>query len=131
MGLKNFLAKILSTTIKNNVSVVIPINADRSHSIIVATNNYNLNFQVNEGAILIYSTDTQGTTIKGKILVDNDGKIGINNESKNLKSLIDDLITAIINIVTIGSPSSHRLTPSSIAALNQVKSDFSDLLKDI
>lgn len=167
MGLKSFLANIISSSVKNDkngnyISVkvegfkndilevesyqqpglfsrpqkdgkvlVIPIGDDRSHSIIVALNNYKLNLSINEGGTLIYSTDESGQNIKSKILLDNDGKIGMNNESGNLKSLLDSLINAILNIVTIGSPASHSLSPTSKVVLEKVKTDFGKLIKDI
>ena len=55
---------------------------------------------------------------------------------KNIKNLMDQLIDAIIAILTEPTPVPpgppyYRLIPASVAALEAVKSNFANLLKDI
>jgi len=55
-----------------------------------------------------------------------DSKVGISNSSKSLKTLIEQLIDAIIALQVVGNLS---ITPATATALNQAKTDFNLLLK--
>ena len=74
-----------------------------------------------------------------KILNNNGDAIGIiagtklvriKNDTETLKTLIDDLINAIVAIVTVGSATTQVLNPASQAALNAIKVRMALLLKD-
>ena len=110
----------------NGIQVVILDCND--NNIAVAAHDYNFNETIEQGETLIYSYDSDGV-IKGKILIDKDGKFKFQNDTQDLKSLIDSLIDAIKNIITTGSPTTHTISPASQTALDGIKSDFADLLK--
>lgn len=113
--------------------VTVPVNGDRGHLVTIAFHNYSLTIDHAEGATLIYSTDAEGAEMKGKILVDGDGKIGASSSSEDLKTLIDDLIDTISALVAIpgGSPPEYVLNSATIAALASIKSRFGGLLKSL
>lgn len=52
------------------------------------------------------------------------------NAAFSLKTVLDNLITAITSITTFGSPVSHVLTPASIASLNAIKVQLVALFKE-
>ena len=115
-------------------NITIPVNGNRGHLITVAFHNYKLNISTNEGSAFIYSTNSEGDTIKGRMLIDTDGKMGMANDAENLKSLIDSLITAIIGLKTLttsGPPIPAELDTATKAIFTAILSDFGDLLKDI
>jgi hypothetical protein len=56
-------------------------------------------------------------------------KVNIKNDSEELKGLIDDLIDAIKDIVTTGSPPTHTISAASQAQLIAVKTRFGLLFK--
>lgn len=127
---------IFSRPPKNVKTIIVPISGNSAQSVVIGMHNYNLNININEGATTVYSTDSDGQEIKAKMLFDSDGKVGINNAQENIKNLIDQLIDAIIAIITEPipippGPPFYTLTPASVAALNTVKSNFANLLKDI
>jgi hypothetical protein len=84
------------------------------------------------GGTTIYSTTTDGKTIKARIDLDAAGKIKISNDAKSLKSILDSLIVHLAALTTINcvSGSPVTLSPSVIAQLNQDKADLALLLKD-
>lgn len=59
-----------------------------------------------------------------------DKKIRLDNDVETLKTLIDDLINAIVAIVTVGSATTQVLNPASQAALNAIKARMALLLVD-
>ena len=59
-----------------------------------------------------------------------DKKIRLDNDVETLKTLMDDLINAVVAIVTVGSATTQVLNPASQAALNAIKARMSLLLVD-
>jgi len=59
-----------------------------------------------------------------------DKKIRLDNDVETLKTLIDDLINAIVAIVTVGSAATQVLDATSQAALNAIKARMALLLVD-
>lgn len=59
-----------------------------------------------------------------------DKKIRLDNDVETLKTLIDDLINAIVAIVTVGSSTTQVLDAASQAALNAIKARMALLLVD-
>lgn len=112
--------------------VTIPIGAGRREVYAIATKNYAINFQISEGATTIYSTSTDGETLKARIELDNTGKIRVLNESKSLKTVLDSILSHLAALTTINcvSGSPVTLSPATIAQLNADKADLALLLKD-
>lgn len=98
------------------------------NNIVIAGHDYQLNESIEKGETLIYSYDSSGAVL-GSVLFGSDGKIKMSNSSQDLKTLIDDLIDAIKNIVTTGSPTLHTVNAASQAALDVIKTNFAALLK--
>lgn len=65
-----------------------------------------------------------------KIQVDTNGKVNIQNQLQNLKTLIDSLIEIIKNLKTVQSTGGHLdpVDPDTTTALNNIKTQFADLL---
>jgi hypothetical protein len=61
-------------------------------------------------------------------ITEKNGMIQMQNSSYSLATLIQNLITAIENIQTIGSPGNHSLSPSTIQQFNQIGQQFQKLL---
>ena len=59
-----------------------------------------------------------------------DKKIRLDNDVETLKTLMDDLINAVVAIVTVGSSTTQVLNPASQAALNAIKARMALLLVD-
>jgi hypothetical protein len=110
---------------------MVPINDNRGQLISIAFHNYRLNLSVAEGATLIYSTDSGGNTVKGRILVDSDGKIEIANQSKNLGSLISDLISAIIDLKTVPVPPPPPPEPPPPPGQQELDEDTMEIFEDL
>lgn len=60
----------------------VTVNVGSSGRIAIATQNYRLEVEVTEGQTIIYSTSTDGETLKSQILLDTDGTINMNGDSK-------------------------------------------------
>lgn len=65
-----------------------------------------------------------------KIQIDNSGKVNIQNQAQNLKLLFDSLIEIIKNLKTVESIGGHLdpVDPDTLTALNNIKTQFADLL---
>jgi phage gp45-like len=109
--------------------ITLPIGRGR---VTVAERNYQVSVDMGYGGTTIYSTTTDGKTIKARIDLDAAGKIKISNDAKSLKSILDSLIVHLAALTTINcvSGSPVTLSPSVIAQLNQDKADLALLLKD-
>ena len=59
-----------------------------------------------------------------------DKKIRLDNDVETLKTLMDDLINAVVAIVTVGSAATQVLDATSQAALNAIKARMALLLVD-
>lgn len=80
-----------------------------------------------EGEKRLYSRDSAGVPI-ATIWLKNDGTIEMGNTVEaSLLTLMEDLIQAVQDIKTFGSPTNHQLDPDSITALESVKTRFGDL----
>lgn len=62
---------------KDARGVFVPLGGSRRYGVIIATHNYELNIQVNEGETTIYSTTPDGKTIKARIDLKSSGAINI------------------------------------------------------
>lgn len=63
-------------------------------------------------------------------LIATDKKVRVKNDVETLKTLIDDLIDAVVSIVTVGTAATQTLNPASQAALNAIKARMGLLLVD-
>lgn len=57
-------------------------------------------------------------------------KVRILNDAESLYTLMGDLIDAISNLTTYGSPASHTVTAASQASLSALKTRYQSLLKE-
>ena len=121
---------IVSRPPKGARHVLVPLGSGRRTVVSVACKNYAVDVSVGEGETEIFSTSADGKTAKARILLGADGKIAAANEAEGLATLIADLIDAISDIVTTGSPTTHTVNAASTAALAQIKTRFAALLKE-
>ena len=91
-----------------------------------------------KGEIRVYSRDSDGN-LKASVhcknngdieVVSDGGKIAIDNDAETLKNLINDLITEIKAIVTVGSPTTQTLSAGSKTLFTTLNGRFNDLLKE-
>lgn len=106
--------------------VVIDCNGN---NIVIASHDYKFDTEIQKGETLIFSYDANGV-IKGKILIGQDGKISLSNESKNFKILFDKLIDNIKDIITTGSPTTHTINAATQAKFDALKTEFAELIKE-
>lgn len=64
------------------------------------------------------------------VILRDDGKIEIANGSQNITKLILDLLDALIQFKTFGSPTTQQTDPSSVQSLTQVKENWKQLFKE-
>lgn len=98
-------------------------------NICIATHNYKLDINFDKGEGNIFSYDADGI-ILSRVKCDKNGKIVVKNQTEDLKTLINDLINEIKNIVTTGSPTTHTVSTASKALLDTMDSRFNTLLGD-
>ena len=71
---------IASGPTPNDIAVEVP--SGTSGRIAVATQNYRLEIEVTPGQTKVYSTSTDGATLKSTIILDVDGNISLNGDTK-------------------------------------------------
>lgn len=76
------LPGIVSCAPDGTIGVFVPFSGRRGA--ILATNNYQISIDVARGETTIYSTTTDGKTIKARIDLDGSGNIDLNGNSKKL-----------------------------------------------
>lgn len=64
------------------------------------------------------------------VILRDDGKIEIANSSQNITKLILDLLDALIQFKTFGSPTTQQTDPSSVQSLTRVKENWKQLFKE-
>lgn len=64
------------------------------------------------------------------VILHDDGKIEIANGSQNITKLILDLLDALIQFKTFGSPTTQQTDPSSVQSLTRVKENWKQLFKE-
>lgn len=99
-------------------------------NIIIATHDYKLDISIDKGECLIFSYDADGN-ILSSVKCDKNGKVVVKNNTENLKTLINDLITEVKAIITTGSPTTHTVSAGSQALLDGVNTRFNTLLGDL
>jgi hypothetical protein len=100
---------IASGPTPEDISVSVP--SGTNGRIAVATQNYRLEVQVTAGQTKIYSTSADGSTLKGIIILNVDGSISLNGDSKTFVTHAE-LNTALQTFITALNPHVH-LDPSS------------------
>jgi hypothetical protein len=63
-------------------------------------------------------------------LIAADKKVRIKNDTETLFTLVGDLIDAVSDLTTFGSPESHAVTAASKATLAAIKTRFESLLEE-
>ncbi len=106
------------------------VSVGSSGRIAVATQNYRLEVEVTAGQTIIYSTSADGETLKGQILLDETGKITIENETQNLATILSSLIDNVKSIITVGSPTTQTVSAASQALLETDKTNLLQILKE-
>lgn len=115
------------TTPKETVFI---LDADGSYKLIVGSHNYSLTVTVNAGEVKIFSTDSSGTTKKAEIFLKTNGKIKISNSDEDYKTALFDLIDAIRDGKTFGSPATQEFDPATKTQINSIKTRLSAILTD-
>jgi hypothetical protein len=84
----------------------------------------------NDGSIVVENEKATATIDSdGKLVFDLGAKATLKNASQSLATLIGSLVDEISGIQTVGSPTNHLLSPSSIANFTMIKQKFSQLLE--
>lgn len=78
------------------VGVYTRLGAGGSRGIVIALHNYQIEINISAGETALYSTTSDGKTVKGLIKLDKDGNIAFNGNSKHLVNY-EDLNTALAN----------------------------------
>lgn len=117
---------------KGSRGIVLYLGQSRREGIVIATHNYNVMVNLSEGETAIYSTTTDGKTVKAQVVLDSAGKIKVANTSRSLNVILRTLIQHVRDLTTINcvSGSPVTLSPASIAQLNADLSALAELLKD-
>lgn len=63
-------------------------------------------------------------------IVGRDKKVRVKNDAETLITLVSDLIDAVSDLTTYGSPTSHAVTAVSKASLENIKTRFASLLEE-
>jgi hypothetical protein len=123
---------IMSRPPKGTRGVFIPIGKGRRYGVVVAMHNYSVIVSGNEGDTTIFSTASDGKTVKARVELDNAGKVKISNATKSLKAILDGIIDHLSSLTTINCVSGApvALSPATIAQLAQDKASLAALLKD-
>ena len=64
--------------------VFLPIGKGRRYGVLIATQNYQITIDIAQGETLVYSTTSDGKTIKAQVKLDGFGNIDFNGSSKRL-----------------------------------------------
>lgn len=78
------------------------------------------------GEYEIYSSDSGAK--KARIKLKTNGLVLFKNDVEDLKTLMNDLITEIKNIITTGSPTTHTVAAASKILLDDINTRFNSLL---
>lgn len=115
---------------KNYKALLIPIAGKTS--VAFGGCNYEIVPDTEKGGLKLYSTDSNGKSIKASILLKSDGKIKISNEQKSLATVLKNIVQHISSLTTTnavqGAPCT--LSPDTILNLNQDISDLAQLLEE-
>jgi phage gp45-like len=111
--------------------IVIPVGEGRREMYAFAGRNYNVTVYTGAGEVAIYSTTSDGKTVKAMIYLDNNGLIQIENSSKSLYTILNNLISHIQSLAAGTCVSGAVLTssPAAITNLTQDAADLAALLK--
>lgn len=127
-------AGIHSRPAKNARFIALPVGEGRRELISIACHDYDIHFVIGEGETTIYSTSSDGKTVKARIDLDNTGKIAIYNSSKSLKTILSNLISGIQGLTYIPYPGGVAGPPvpvvDSTGKVASALSDLALLLKD-
>jgi len=117
---------------KDSIVLAFPVGVGRRQMYALACKNNNANNTTDPGETLLFSTSTDGKTVKAQVDIGADGLVQIANQTKSLKTILDSLIGHLAALTTIncvvGSP--VTLSPTVIAQLNADKANLALLLKE-
>lgn len=125
---------ISATPIKNEQGLMMPSGTDGQIAFLGTLTKE----VVEEGEIKIYSRDEDGN-VKANMyfkkdgnvdLVSDGGKFALDNESEKFKTILNDLVKEIKDIVTIGSPSSHTITIATKTKFDTLNNRINNLFKE-
>lgn len=110
-----------SKAIKGTTFIPIYLSKNKRNIVTIASKNYKIVLEYNDGETILYSTDAEGI-IKTKIYLKNDGTLELNG---NTQSIVkgNELLTALQTLISeinshthtgnLGSPTSSPLYPMS------------------
>ncbi|MDC7125784.1 MAG: hypothetical protein PQJ46_09460 [Spirochaetales bacterium] len=90
--------------------------------VIIASHNYQVEVEPSAGETIIYSTNSDGDTVKAKIKLDNDGQIIVNDGEdyavayEDLKDAFDQLVKDHNALVTKFNSHTHTVATTGTAA---------------
>lgn len=101
-----------------------------SIDIIIAAYNYKVALPEHQGETKVYSTDADGNET-GNLSLKQNGKFGYKNldQSEDLKTVLSDLIDAVKNIITTGSPTTHTVSTASKTALTTINTRLEKVME--
>ena len=97
--------------------IFVPAGGSRKSGVAVAGHNYKIDFDLSQGETVLHSTDAAGGTVKAKIEMKNTGKIRIENELHDFKTLFTELTGILKALRTVGAPPQHTVDPAIIAEI--------------
>ena len=114
---------------KGSKVVMVPLGGGRTR-VILGSANYQVVIDCVDGQTILYSTDATGKNVKARVDIGADGLIGISNETKSLKVILDSLITHLNGLITTGTAATQTISPATVALLNADKANLALLLKN-
>ena len=87
--------------------VWLPIGGSSRYGVVIATQNYALNIEINAGETAIYSSTPDGKTVKALLKLKADGTVEMNGNTKRLVTW-DELNTALQAMVGIINSHTHQ-----------------------
>lgn len=121
---------LVSRPSKGARHIKIPVGQGRRYMVSIACKNYNVNVEVGEGETAIFSTTSDGKTVKAKIQLGSDGKIYAGNTEANFATLYFELLGILKDFDTAGNSVTQVTGPNSKNAIAAHMVKAKKLLKE-
>ncbi|NIZ41503.1 hypothetical protein PVA45_08490 (plasmid) [Entomospira entomophila] len=81
------------------------------------------------GAMMIYATNPDGSSIVGAVELTNDGKLAINTQQDDLLAILQETLSLLQELKTFGSPTSQAPSPDWVAKASVLQSRLDAMAK--